>query len=322
VVPTIRKECIEEFLGAWRAEFLGQRVVVVEDNPKKSFSLPSWVEHYSWEEINGELGKDAWIIPRRSDTVRSFGYFKAWQGKPDYILTLDDDCLPEKDYGERGFLGKLEENLAKKWPDDSWWNTLSDEVCPRGYPYGVREVKRETVMHHGLWSNVPDLDARTQKKRGDYRTSPARKLELVPRGRFFPMCGMNLAFKPKVVPMLYFMLMGKDWTGKPWPYDRFGDIWAGVFAKKICDHLGWAVTSGAPSVHHAKASDVEVNWEKEKPGVPVNEMLWQRVERVCLSEKSVGRCYLQLAEQLDMEGEYWGTLKQAMRIWVGLFEKC
>jgi hypothetical protein len=130
---------------------------------------------------------------------------------------------------------------------------------------------------------------------------------------------MNLAFRREMIPAMYFLLMGANQREIPWPYDRFGDIWAGVFAKKICDHLGFAISSGAPSVHHAKASNVEANLRKETPGYAVNELLWKEADSVMLRADSPARCYKELATKLPMQGEYWDTLKRAMTVWAELF---
>jgi hypothetical protein len=132
---------------------------------------------------------------------------------------------------------------------------------------------------------------------------------------------MNLAFRPEMIPALYFLLMGRHRDGTAWPYDRFGDIWAGVFAKRIADHLGFAISSGAPSILHSRASNPEVNLQKETPGYPVNEVLWRRVDAVGLSAGTVAGCYKQIAEGLDLQGDYWATLKSAMKVWASLFDQ-
>jgi reversibly glycosylated polypeptide / UDP-arabinopyranose mutase len=318
VVPTIREASIGRFLELWEPEFRGQRVIVVEDNPDKTFALPTWVEHYCWEDIDRALQSRAWIIPRRSDCVRSFGYYLAAQSPCDFVVTLDDDCYPEGAY-DPSFLGLIAAALDNTWVDDRWWNTLDGQVLPRGYPYDVRRQNLQTVVHHGLWSNVPDLDAKTQMSLPDYRTGPVSIVERVPHGRFFPMCGMNLAFRPAMIPALYFLLMGKDRHETAWPYDRFGDIWAGVFVKKVADHLGLAISSGGPSIFHSRASNPEVNLQKETPGYPVNELLWRKVESIGLTATTVAGSYAQIAENLDLEGDYWTALRSAMKEWAALF---
>jgi len=319
VIPTIREESIVKFFSLWKKEFKGHRIIVVEDNPNKSFPLPKWVEHYSWKDIDSELGTKSWIIPRRSDCVRSYGYYKAWQKKCDFVVTMDDDCYPEASYTP-SFLESIWESLSVEYGDDRWWSTLKGDIIPRGYPYDIRNQKIKTVIHHGLWSNVPDFDALTQQKFPNYRTEPARKVEKVPYGKYFPMCGMNLAFRPEVIPALYFLLMGKMIHDEKLPYDRFGDIWAGIFIKKICDHLNFAITSGYPSVHHSRASSIEANLRKETPGYPVNEKLWRKVDKIILSKMTFGECYKEIADNLEMNGEYWTQLKKAMNIWSSLFD--
>src|SRR5918912_1545100 len=123
------------------------------------------------------------------------------------------------------------------------------------------------------------------------------------------MCGMNLAFKPQVIPALYFLLMG----AREWPYDRFGDIWCGVLIKKICDHLGHGVKSGSPLVEHQRASNVWTNLRKETPGYEVNETLWAAVDSVVLGQCTYQDCYRELGDKLPMRGEYWDRLRNAMR---------
>jgi len=116
------------------------------------------------------------------------------------------------------------------------------------------------------------------------------------------------------VPAMYFLLMGKDW-----PFDRFGDIWAGLFVKKICDHLGYGVKSGEPLVEHQRASNVWVNLRKELPGYEVNETLWQIIDSIVLTKETVKECYKELAKKLPLNGDYWDKLKRAMVIWSELF---
>ena len=128
------------------------------------------------------------------------------------------------------------------------------------------------------------------------------------------MCGMNLAFKAELAPIMYFLLMGKDW-----PYDRFGDIWCGVLAKKICDHLGYAVRSGQPLVDHQRASNVWENLRKEVAAYQINETIWKDVDSVVLTGTSFGDCYRELANNLTLPGDYWSKLRTAMQIWADLF---
>jgi hypothetical protein len=88
VVPSIRANCLDDFINAWTREHvdLDTRVdlILVEDNPNRTpemqKSFARWRSrgfHVSWEQIDEVMKGQLWIIPRRSDCVRSFGYLMA-----------------------------------------------------------------------------------------------------------------------------------------------------------------------------------------------------------------------------------------------------
>lgn len=320
VVPTIRQECMQQFLTAWEPEFAGRQLIVVEDNPERSFSLDTRAEvtHVAWRDIDETLGEQRWIVPRRTDCVRSYGYWLAWQRQPDLIVTLDDDCLPPAS-GPRGFLAAHWQRLEQGGSHDAWVSTTTGTL-PRGIPYHARDRQTRAVINHGLWTNVIDYDAVTQLAQTRTPTAVAFPDQTIPRGACYPMCGMNLAFRPEIAPAMYFLLMGKDWG-----VDRFGDIWCGLFSKRICDHLGLAVNSGSPTVHHARASNVWANLRKEATGMERNETLWRLVDRTVLTAATVTGCYRQLAAAVTAAataaGDDWlGKLGAAMQLWSDLFQ--
>lgn len=135
-----------------------------------------------------------------------------------------------------------------------FFNTLYDPYREgadfvRGYPFSLREGI-PTAVSHGLWLNIPDYDAPTQLVKPLERNTRYSKEALVkhcicfwnsnvltvcshhryvdavltiPKGTFFPMCGMNLAFNRELIgPAMYFGLMG---DGQP--IGRYDDMWAG-----------------------------------------------------------------------------------------------
>jgi hypothetical protein len=312
VVPTIREPSIHRFLEEWKQEFEGHQVIVVEDNPEKTFQVSGKnVAHYSWAEIDDTLKDNAWIIPRRTDCVRSFGYLMAWRGEYDMMVTLDDDCYP----AHPGFIEGHWDRLQGHAQSNAWVATGRGWV-PRGVPYGTTTRFDETVLNHGMWTNVPDLDAVTQLQSMREGRTFETVDQAIPRGAYFPMCGMNVAVKPKVIPAFYFLLMGRDW-----PYDRFGDIWCGVLLKRICDHLRAGVRSGPPLVEHQRASNVWANLRKESTGYEVNEDFWKAVDKVDLSGTTFRDCYAEIAQALPLDGDYFAKLKEAMAIWAGLFPR-
>ena len=329
VVPTIREDCLARWLAEWGDDLKDARVIIVEDNPEMSFRVEvshgPVPEHYCWQDIEKDLGADAWIIPRRTSAVRSWGLLEAWRGGADVIWTLDDDCYPE-DHHRGRYLELVTRALAAEAEGDAWFNTIggnSRDLYPRGYPYRIRDATRPVMVHHGLWSNVPDLDGITQQANPDFRLPPSCGYDEIPRGRFFPMCVMNLAFRREMAPAMYMLLMGQDAGGSRWGFDRFDDIWAGLFAKRIADHLGYAIRSGAPSIHHSRASDPVRNTELEAPGIAAHEDFWPYVRDIPLTGVTMAECYREIAWKVASysTGPYWPVLGEAMAVWAGLFGK-
>jgi len=337
VVPTIRGNCIRDFIARWNGIGLFEHVdlLVMEDNPNRTFDIQrpgsGDLFHLSWEDIAQDLGDRQWIIPRRSDCVRSYGYFKAFNLGHKYILTLDDDCYPcvEKDglvYDGHGFLDAHIQNLEKR--PSRWFNTLNS-VKPRGIPFFNTGTGSQVIVSHGLWTNVLDYDAPYQlanpvpeKFSYDVRT--------VPRGQYFPMCGMNVMWRREATVLMYHMLMGQQLVGgrhlDKLPFDRFGDIWAGIVMKRVADHFGYAVATGLPYIHHERASDPFVNLRKEAAGIQVNEQFWNVVDGVDLSESyATHSCYFQIGKavaEFDDFPEhvpYFKDLGHAMQTWAELF---
>jgi len=347
VIPTIRNL---SFLREWRDEFKDCLGVIVEDHAKKEIETPKKyfqkVCHYTWKDIDKSLGKNSWIISRKNAGIRSFGFLKAWELKADIIITLDDDCYPvaptqsgrrsaEANFHLRGrsprneperrrtvnFVQQHLENLFLYAPTD-WQPTYPHRryFYTRGIPYSIRN-KKEVVISHGLWSGVLDFDAPTQLLHNHLQVPENFDfIEFIPQSYFFPMCSMNLAFKTKITPLMYFPLMCYDPEEKHLGYDRFDDIWAGLFAKKILDHLGLSIVNGSPFVEHRKASDPFKNLQKEAKGIEANERLYKEIAKVRLSSKNTRDCYIELAEKVHFPKEdYFDYLKKAMKIWANLF---
>jgi hypothetical protein len=309
VVPTSRELHIRAFLNAWKDEFSDATILVIGDERSYDVSGDN-VIHYSREDINKTLGTDSWIIPSKTGCVRSFGCLMAHRMHPDMIVCLDDDCYPDPGY--TGFLLRHWERLQSS--SDPCWTSTADEFQPRGMPYYNVARTGPAILNHGLWNNIPDFDASTQLQHQRTPLSLAWSSRTVPRGHYFPMCSMNIAWRPALTPAMYFLLMGPSYS-----YDRFGDIWGGVLVKRVCDHLGLAVNTGEPAIEHQRASNVWTNLRKEATGLEVNERFWQEVDSVRLTESDVKSCYIELAQKLSLEGEYWDRLRDAMVTWARMF---
>lgn len=369
VVPTIRKNSILRFLSEWNAIDLFQSVdlMLMEDNPSKTFQPDALDQnadpseqflfgqvkyHYSWQDIENELGTNSWIIPRRSDTVRSFAYWKAWKLGYKYILTLDDDCYPPRKDEDglqydnaQAFVSTHLKYLAQR---SRWFNTLNS-VKPRGIPFYNIGQNGSAIVNHGLWTNVLDYDAPTQL------AAPTKEQfsfdnDVVPSGWYFPMCGMNVMWRAEATVLMYHLLMGQKVqltnTGlkersrpedglQKLPFDRFGDIWCGILMKKIADLAGLSVSTGMPYIRHDRASNAFVNLKKEANGLEVNEKFWEYVDKfdpsafvggeMSVKQKDLPGLYYLMGSHIVQYNdfpeykEYFEELGRSMMVWAALF---
>jgi reversibly glycosylated polypeptide/UDP-arabinopyranose mutase len=318
VIPTIRNL---DFLNEWKDEFESVHIIIVEDHDKKEIKIPKIrarsIAHFTQKDVDTDLKEKAWIIPRKSAAIRSYGFWKAWQQSADIIITIDDDCFPDN----QNFVQKYIDNLSISVPRD-WTPTypFRDLLFTRGFPYKVRN-EIPVKLSHGLWSNVPDFDGLTQLMScGKTYSHLPDILHSIPIGMFFPMSAMNIAFKAEITVLMYQLLMGYDRYNNKLNYDRFDDIWCGLFAKKIIDHLQWGTLTGSPFVTHKRASNVFTNIKKEATGIEKNETLWESVKAVNLTQKDPVSCYLELANKIEFpKEEYFSLLKRGMIEWANLF---
>ena len=356
VIPTIRENCFRDLVDRWGPMGLFDQcdLILMEDNPKKTFALEkilpnNFSVHLCWEDIKNDLGFKEAIIPRRSDTVRSYGYYYAWKdGSYDYVLTLDDDCYPpsmETDgYEYKDAKEFVDTHLFAINGKTKWFNTLNN-VKPRGIPFYKRGTRDDIIVNHGLWTNVIDYDAPTQlvdPKPENFDFSST----VVPHGSYFPMCGMNVMWKAEYTALMYHLLMGQEigdvvaatevgqrdvhLTVK-FPFDRFGDIWCGILMKKCADNLGKVVTTGTPYIRHERASNPFTNLKKEANGLEVNEDFWEYVDAFDTPELTDGResaaeLYFYLGKYIEKYTKfpeyvpYFIKLGKAMSLWAELFE--
>lgn len=299
-----------DFLENWRI-LENETIIIVQDIGDKP-QIPTGftdVTIYDHTDIENDLGENAWIIPSKTSACRSYAYYKAWQLNPDYILTIDNDTSPE----DTSWL-KIHESMLQATSDTRWIKTA--HMYTRGFPYDTRDSTK-TYINHGLWSNVPDLDAPTSLLNPTVRFTQCGTSTVIPYGMYYPHCGMNYAWRTEATPIMYFGLQGGNY-----PFDRFDDIWAGIIMKKISDHLNYGVRTGVPSVNHQKQSNVFANLIKEAPGIKVNEYFWRKVDAMTLSADNPKDCYIEIAQQLQFDDEYsdyWKTLSKAMITWANLF---
>ena len=309
VVPTNREEGIKSFLKAWeKADW--DEIIVIEDGPRKSFDL-GLEHHYSWKEIGEDLRENSWIFSKRDSAIRSYGFLVAHRMGAEYIFSLDDDCYPEgNDLWCDAHIKRM--NQAPRWVG----SVLGQRT--RGIPYENTGTLENVVFNVGLWTGVPDYDSIQSLSIGDtgQHYEPPDSDRIIPSGQYFPFCGMNFAFHRKAAPLCYFPLMGESS-----PFGRFDDIWFGIIAKKVCDHLGWHISVGRPYVEHIRLSNKFTNLVKEAPGIKFNEEFWEIIDKINLTSRTTVGCMQEIANQLDHHSLYIPQLGLAIQVWCDLIER-
>jgi len=178
----------------------------------------------------------------------------------EYIYCLDDDCSPIGDPIQDHI-----DQLNRRVPI-SWLSTGIDEYF-RGFPYQARQ-EATVMLSHGVWEGVYDWDAPSQLLKGDKKVEFYKGV--IPKGIYFPCCGMNLAFRREALPYIYFAPVG-NFKGA----ERFDDIYCGIFIVKEFAKQNWGIVSGYSKVFHQRASNPFNSLEKEAVGIKHNEEFWK-----------------------------------------------
>lgn len=300
VIPTNRETQFARFITLWQDILKGCHLIVVQDTQRKTidFSSKDWgftADVYDWTDIDKDLGKESWIIPRKTDCIRSYGFLKALELKPLFILTLDDDTEPIGDTIQDHY--KILFSDLKT--DYKYYNTMKNTL-PRGHFIDLKSKFSQPNISHGIWIGTPDLAAHDQLQGYTDSTEEDFNKGIIPSGSYFSMCGMNLAFKPGMTKYLYFGLQGSAY-----PIDRCGDIWAGYYASKKRDAI---IATGYAKVTHSRASNAWTNLSKESGA---SDLSFQFRQVFCEHPVVVDPCHL-----LNREGSmYFDKLKVAYSIW-------
>lgn len=260
VVPTVdyRADIFTAFLEAWRPLFAvhGVEFVKVLDG-----DTPTVYHRDITMTAGAVMGDYADCLTNFNGGIRNLGFAYVAKHLPDteIIITLDDDEAPIGDPIQDHIAA-----LSRRVPV-SWVSTAVDEYM-RGFPYGIRD-EAEVVLSHGVWEGVADWDAATQLVKGSHRPVEFYRGP-IPKGIYYPMCAMNIAFKLCVLPWIF---------QAPWALgvNRYDDIAAGIVSKREIDARGWAVVSGYARVRHERASNVFTNLINEAPALPINEEFWK-----------------------------------------------
>ena len=261
VVPSHKQELTDLFLGKWQALFDKHQVEFILVNDAGDVPLVIHKDVPEWS-LGQYPTEDSGLISNHCAGVRQLGFLYIAQNLPDveYILTFDTDTEPIGDPIQDHI-----DALNMKVPI-SWLSTAN--VPMRGFPYGVR-TEAQVMLSHGVWEGVPDYDAPTQLLMNP-AFKPTYYQGVIPKGIFFPCCGMNMSFRREALPYIYFAPVGQ-YKGA----ERFDDIWMGLEVVKSFAELNWGIVSGYARILHTRASNVFQSLEHEAVGIRKNEEYWK-----------------------------------------------
>lgn len=266
------------------------------------------------------------VIPENSPRRRNFGYLRALELNAERTVVIDDDNYPL--LGglpiDNWFLGHMSPASWVSWSVESQNRYINPcyiyqpHVYARGYPFDqffkdsfmVTPVKDVfSVVNTGLWVGKPDVDAIFNLMYPEMRNRRGVKAYQVARGHYIPINTQNTSFTRRVAPVFHNVLQTKE-------FDRFDDIWNGLFIQAIAHHLGDHITFGLPMVQHLRnVHDYAADLRVEHSGMVTNIAMWRTISNIELTAKNYPDAYLEIANVLQ------GELADSMRLWVTLTDR-
>lgn len=271
VCGTIRSESMENFKKEWRGlfdkhnvEFItvvdgeDQHILVERKTLKNKECDDYYIYDYEYERV--DIKSD--LVSKFSAGCKQLGFIYILENLPDveYIICLDDDVTPIGDPIQNHL------NALNLKSPISWLSTGLDDYF-RGFPYGVRK-EAPVMLSHGVWDGWYDWDAPSQLFKMDKLVEFYKGI--IPKGIYFPCCGMNIAFKREALPYVYFAPVGNFKGG-----ERFDDIFMGIILVEEFAKQGWGIVTGYAKVNHLRSSNVFNSLEKEAVGIKHNEEFWK-----------------------------------------------
>jgi len=232
VVPYIDENQLGRWLAAWRITTVPDWLLIVEDERRDGCAV-----------------------------TKNRGVDMAVDNGADVVVILDDDCFPtcwKLEQHARLHVEQLTPTVV-----ESMFVAVTDPPS-RGTPYFDRTVTMPVAASMGFWEGIGDYDAARQLA---HSQGPMTFRYQAIHGRYFPLCGMNLAFRPG------------DWD--PWwrfvDVPRFDDIWSGWMWQRHAYGLGYCFNLNGPPVQHVRQSNPWRNLQVEARHLEANESLWKQI---------------------------------------------
>jgi len=214
--------------------------------------------------------------------TKNRGIEAAMQAGAEVVVVLDDDCFPDEDQTFAEFIEGHERALE---PQAVVMFQAVTEPPSRGTPYYNHTITMPVAASMGFWKGIGDYDAPGQLVHGATKLMEFRREAI--HGRYFPLCGMNLAFRVTEWPWCKFI-----------DVHRFDDIWQGFLWQRKAFADGKCFNLAGPIVKHSRQSNVWANLKDEALNLERNETIWQEIHAMELGE------YGQMIEALKIHEEW------------------
>ena len=241
VVPWHNRKQLDAFVSAWSINCPDDRVIFQQDKDKEGCAR-----------------------------TKNKGVQTAIREGAEIIIVLDDDCFPENGQTLDSFIGAHEQALRPQPVD--MFEVVTDPPS-RGTPYFSRTITMPVAASMGFWSEIGDYDAPGQLVHG--ARHPMTFSRKAVHGRYFPLCGMNLAFRASEWPWCKFI-----------DVPRFDDIWQGFLWQRNAFAQGKCFNLAGPIVRHSRQSNVWANLRDESLNLERNETIWQEIHATPLQDHS------------------------------------
>lgn len=196
--------------------------------------------------------------------TKNKGVARAMDLGADLVVILDGDCYPSSE--ANSLEGLMSAHIKALEPQPAPLFQAVTDPRSRGTPYGSLTTTMPVAASMGFWLQVPDYCAVRQLA---FETKPMTYCREAIFGRYFALCGMNLAFRPH------------DWL--PWcqfiDVPRFDDIWMGWLWQREAYRRGCCFNLNGPLITHSRQSNVWKNLQQEAVHLEANETLWQIINQ-------------------------------------------
>lgn len=228
-----RQEEVDAFVKAWNVS-----------------SMPEWLVLQQDKHLDG------------CGVTKNRGVREAVRRGADVVVVVDGDCYPTDDAPTLDVL--VEKHVRSLDAQPVRMYAQVTDPPSRGTPYFDVTATMPVAASMGFWLNVPDYCAVRQLS---FAAKPMTFVRETVYGRYFPLCGMNLAFRPR------------EW----WPWcqfievSRFDDIWQGWLWQKEAYRRRACFNLAGPLVYHSRQSNVWKNLADEALYLRQTETLWRDI---------------------------------------------